>query len=85
MTGDADLLERVKRGRFLIGGQWIEPGGRQLFDIVTPSNQTVFASVPCATREDMADAVASARQAFDNGPWPTLAPRARPFFSGWPV
>ena len=35
-----------ERGRFLIDGEWIEPGDRRLFEIVTPSDETVFASVP---------------------------------------
>ena len=80
MSGDDELLERVKRGRFLIGGSWIEPGSRRRFDIVTPSDETVFASVPCATAEDIAAAVAAAREAFDNGPWPTLTPQERGAF-----
>jgi betaine-aldehyde dehydrogenase len=80
MSVDNELLDRVKRGRFLIGGTWVEPASRRLFDIVTPSNETVFASVPCATAEDIADAVAAAREAFDNGPWPALAPHERGAF-----
>ena len=66
------LLERVKRGRFLIGGEWVAPANRRLFDIVTPSDETVFASVPCANGEDIDAAVAAARRAFDDGPWPDL-------------
>lgn len=80
MTSRADLLDRIKRGRFLIGGSWIEPGSRRLFDIVTPSDETTFASVPCATGQDIANAVAAAREAFDNGPWPSLAPSERADF-----
>jgi len=75
MSGDA--LERIKQGRFLIDGAWIEPGDRRRFDIVTPADESVFASVPCATAADIADAVAAARRAFDHGPWPGLPPRAR--------
>jgi aldehyde dehydrogenase (NAD+) len=77
--GDA-VLERVKRGRFLIGGAWIEPGERRRFEIVTPSDEKVFASVPCATAKDIEDAVAAARAAFDTGPWPTLTHQERGAF-----
>jgi len=71
-SGDS-LLERVKRGRFLIGGDWTEPRDRRLFDIVTPSDETIFASVPCASGADIDAAVAAARRAFDHGPWPHLS------------
>jgi len=74
---DADELERITRGRFLIDGAWIEPGARRKFDIISPSDERLFASVPCATASDIADAVAAARRAFDHGPWPGLSPRAR--------
>ena len=77
MTTEDALLDRVKRGRFLIGGEWIEPGDRRRFDIVTPSDETVFASVPCANADDIARAVAAARDAFDNGPWPSTDPAER--------
>jgi aldehyde dehydrogenase (NAD+) len=80
MTGDGELLARVKKGRFLIGGAWVEPGSRRRFDIITPSDETVFASVPCATAQDMAEAIAAARGAFDNGAWPALPHRERATF-----
>jgi len=80
MASADSLLERVKRGRFLIGGAWVEPRGRRLFDIVTPSDETVFASVPCANGEDIDAAVAAARRAFDAGPWPTLSHAERGAF-----
>lgn len=73
-------LERVKMGRFLIGGSWVDAGDRRRFEIVTPSDETVYASVFCATREDIDAAVDAARDAFDNGPWPTLSPEERGAF-----
>lgn len=80
MTTNNALLDRVKLGRFLIGGAWIDAGDRRRFDIVTPSDESIFASVPCATARDIEDAVAAAREAFDHGPWPTLAPSERGAF-----
>ena len=80
MTGDEALLDRVKRGRFLIDGAWVEPGGRRLFELVTPSDETIFAAVPCATGDDIAASVAAARRAFDEGPWPVLTPQQRGAF-----
>jgi aldehyde dehydrogenase (NAD+) len=80
MTQVEAVLERVKRGRFLIDGVWHEPGARRHFDIVTPSDETIFASVPCATQGDIADAVTAARRAFDTGPWPALSHQERAAF-----
>jgi betaine-aldehyde dehydrogenase len=73
MSAADSMMERVKRGRFLIGGEWVAPANRRLFDIITPSDETVFASVPCANGEDIDAAVAAARRAFDSGPWPGLS------------
>ncbi len=80
MSGQDELLDRVRRGRFLIGGVWIEPGARQRFEVVTPSDETVFASVPLGGSEDINAAVAAAREAFDNGPWPRFLPVERGTF-----
>jgi aldehyde dehydrogenase (NAD+) len=80
MASADSLLERVKCGRFLIGGEWVAPAGRRLFDIVTPSDETVFASVPCASGEDIDAAVAAARRAFDLGSWSGLPHAERGHF-----
>ncbi|MDX2235332.1 MAG: aldehyde dehydrogenase [Hyphomonadaceae bacterium] len=75
---DSDTaLSRIKRGRFLIDGAWIERDHRRTFDIVTPSDETVFASVPLAEIADIDAAVQAARRAFDHGPWPRLSHRER--------
>jgi aldehyde dehydrogenase (NAD+) len=80
MTDDDQTLDRVRRGRFFIGGEWIEPGDRATFSIVTPSDETVFATVPCATERDIERAVGAARDAFDHGPWPRLSHHERAAF-----
>ncbi|MGH6614452.1 aldehyde dehydrogenase [Sphingomonas sp.] len=80
MIVDDQTLDRVRRGRFLIDGEWVEPGARATFDIVTPSDETVFATVPFATAADIESAVAAARRAFDHGPWPHLSHRERGAF-----
>jgi aldehyde dehydrogenase (NAD+) len=82
MSARDEVLDRVRRGRFLIGGAWIEPGGRRRFEIVTPSDETVFASVPLGEAEDIDAAVTAAREAFDNGSWPRLSPAERAAFLG---
>ena len=66
-------LDDVRRGPFLIGGNWTLPAGRRQFDIVTPFDETVFASVPLAEAADIDASVVAAREAFDTGPWPRLS------------
>lgn len=63
--------------RLYIGGEWVEShSGRQL-EIVSPDTEQVIARVAEADETDMDRAVAAARQAFDQGPWPWLAPEDR--------
>lgn len=63
--------------KLFIGGEWVPPqdGGR--LDLVAPHREQVVAHTACAGRLDMEDAVTAARQAFDQGPWPRLAPEER--------
>jgi betaine-aldehyde dehydrogenase len=48
------------------------PLDRRRFEIITPSDETIYASAPCADARDIDAAVAAARRAFDHGPWPRL-------------
>ncbi|HET9896461.1 MAG TPA: aldehyde dehydrogenase [Streptosporangiaceae bacterium] len=63
--------------RFYIGGRWVEPAGSATIDVVSPHTEEVIGRVPEGTAADMDRAVAAARDAFDNGPWPQLDPRDR--------
>jgi betaine-aldehyde dehydrogenase len=59
--------------RLHIDGQWVEPalGGR--FSTFDPSDESLLAQIAAATAQDIDLAVAAARRAFDQGPWPRLA------------
>jgi aldehyde dehydrogenase (NAD+) len=63
--------------RFYIGGEWVEPAGSELIDVISPHTEEVIGRVPDGTAADMDRAVAAAREAFDNGPWPWMAPEER--------
>jgi aldehyde dehydrogenase (NAD+) len=63
--------------RFYIGGQWVAPAGSATIDVISPHTEEVVGRVPEGTTEDMDRAVAAARDAFDNGPWPRLDPVER--------
>ena len=63
--------------RLFIGGTWVAPEGTGTIEVVSPSTEEVVARVPDATEADVDKAVAAARQAFDRGPWPRMAPAER--------
>jgi aldehyde dehydrogenase (NAD+) len=63
--------------RFYIGGQWVEPAGTGTIKVISPHTEEVVGSVPDGTPADMDRAVAAARDAFDNGPWPRMTPTDR--------
>ena len=63
--------------RFFIGGEWVEPSSDALIDVIDSTSEQLFFSVAEAKAPDMARAVAAARQAFDEGPWPRLSHEQR--------
>jgi betaine-aldehyde dehydrogenase len=65
------------REHIYVGGQFIASTGTGTIEVVSPHTEQVIARVPDGTREDMDKAVAAARQAFDQGPWPHLTPAER--------
>ena len=60
----------------LIGGRWVAPTGGTV-DVISPDSEEVIATVAAASEADMDAAVAGAREAFDNGPWPQTTPAER--------
>jgi aldehyde dehydrogenase (NAD+) len=65
------------RRAFYVGGRWVAPAGTERFRVVSPSSEEVVGEVPLATATDIDRAVDAARAAFDDGPWPRLAPGER--------
>jgi acyl-CoA reductase-like NAD-dependent aldehyde dehydrogenase len=63
--------------RLYIDGRWVAPEGDGRLEIVSPDAEAVVAVVAEASVADMARAAAAARRAFDEGPWPRLAPAER--------
>ncbi len=63
--------------RFYIGGQWVAPAGTDIIDVISPHTEEVIGHVPEGTTADMDRAVAAARDAFDEGPWPRMEPAER--------
>jgi acyl-CoA reductase-like NAD-dependent aldehyde dehydrogenase len=64
-------------GRLYIGGQWVEPHDGATIDVVSPHTEQVIAQAPAAGSADVDRAVAAARAAVDEGPWPRSDPAER--------
>ncbi|HEY3904573.1 MAG TPA: aldehyde dehydrogenase [Streptosporangiaceae bacterium] len=60
-----------------IGGEWVAPAGSAKIDVISPHTEEVIGRVPEGTNADIDRAVAAARDAFDNGPWPRMDPADR--------
>ncbi len=65
------------RREFYIGGGWVPPARDERFAVISPSTEETVGEVPVARTADIDRAVAAARTAFDEGPWPRLSPGER--------
>ncbi|MCK9878322.1 aldehyde dehydrogenase [Frankia sp. Ag45/Mut15] len=63
--------------RLFIGGNWERSTGTDVLDVHSPHSTELVGRTPAATTADVDRAVAAARDAFDTGPWPRLAPGER--------
>jgi len=69
------LARTVAQGRAfmnIIGGKPVEAASGRRLDVVSPSDNKVFASIPRCEAEDANRAVANAREAFEGGEWSRL-------------
>ena len=58
--------------KLFIGGAWVDPSTDRRIAVISPSTEETLAHVPEAREADVDAAVAAARHAFDNGPWPHM-------------
>jgi len=61
----------------LIDGRWVPAKSGRSFEVFDPSSGEVIAHVPACEKPDVDAAVAAARKAFDEGPWPRMSPSQR--------
>ena len=61
----------------LIGGEWVTATSEETMSVASPFDRSSLGTVPRSSREDARRAIDAAREAFDKGPWPRLAPRGR--------
>jgi len=63
--------------QFFIGGQWRSPRGSGKLQVISPVTEEPVMDFAEAAPADVDAAVAAAREAFDNGPWPRMSPAER--------
>lgn len=63
--------------KLYIGGKWVAPATDQVLDVFSPATEERVGRCPVASPADIDDAVAVARRAFDEGPWPQTTPAER--------
>jgi aldehyde dehydrogenase (NAD+) len=67
----------LDRTAFFIDGDWAAPASSDTIQVVSPHTEQVIATVPEGSNADIDAAVAAARRAFDEGPWPRMSPAGR--------
>jgi aminomuconate-semialdehyde/2-hydroxymuconate-6-semialdehyde dehydrogenase len=70
-------MERPVRVRHFIDGEFVDSASGATFRSLNPATQEVVAEVAEGGAEDVDRAVRAARRAFDEGPWPRMAPAER--------
>jgi 4-(gamma-glutamylamino)butanal dehydrogenase len=65
----------VAAGKLLIEGQWVDGAGETA--VLSPIDGRQLTTIAAASADDVAQACASARVAFEDGRWSRLAPSAR--------
>src|SRR5271167_1045308 len=70
-------MKSLEYEHLFIGGRWQAPSTRNRISVISPHTEEPIGETPEAMPEDVDRAVAAARDAFDNGPWPRLSPFER--------
>jgi aldehyde dehydrogenase (NAD+) len=70
------MTDLVAARQPFIDGEWVHGAGDPVL-VESPATGEVVANVEGASAEQVTAAIAAARRAFDEGPWPRLAPAER--------
>ena len=72
-------LTEIRPDAFYIDGTWAKPATDRKLEVISPTTEEVLLRFAEGTEQDMDNAVAAARRAFDSGPWSrcTAAERGR--------
>lgn len=78
MSSKASSLARPEC--LFIDGHWVEPSSSRQIHVLNSSTEEPYLSVAEASEADVHEAVAAARRAFDDGPWPLMSHKERAAF-----
>jgi acyl-CoA reductase-like NAD-dependent aldehyde dehydrogenase len=73
----ATAAELQVKDRIFIGGEWVEPAGADPIEVVNPTTEEVFGTIPGCSAVDADRAVEAARGAFENWSQTPREERAR--------
>ena len=59
-------MSTVKKLKYFCGGKWLESKTQKYMDIYNPSTGDVIAQTPCCTADEVDDAIAAAKRAFES-------------------
>jgi aldehyde dehydrogenase (NAD+) len=71
-----EIVTLEERYGLFVGGEFVEPRSGEYYQTLDPSSEEPLAEIPQAGAEDVALAVKTAREAFENG-WSAAAPAER--------
>ena len=54
----------MKQVPLFINGEWVSSKSTRVIDVTNPATQEVIAQVPCATADEMQQAITSAKETF---------------------
>lgn len=66
-------MEIKSYDKLFINNEWIEPSSSAKLSVINPTTEQCIATTPEGQKTDIDAAVAAAREAFDNGPWPRMS------------
>ena len=67
----------IVQDKLFIDGQWVAPAGTGTIEVIEAHTEELLGTAPDGTTADIDRAVAAARKAFDEGPWPQTSPAER--------
>jgi 5-carboxymethyl-2-hydroxymuconic-semialdehyde dehydrogenase len=73
-TPPVNLPEKI---RHYIGGEFVDSIDGEEFDVLNPVTNEAYIKASSGKKADIEAAVAAAKTAFDEGPWPKMLPRER--------
>jgi acyl-CoA reductase-like NAD-dependent aldehyde dehydrogenase len=73
VTDHSVVVPLRRPDRFFVGGDWVAASSTDTIEVIDPSTEQPYFTVPEAKAADVDAAMTAARRAFDDGPWRRLS------------